>query len=105
MGDRLFFITDAVTAIDKGYYQHVFHGNRYTLPDGILSGSCMTMISTFRNAVVEAGISIEDAVNMCSSIPANLSNRNDLGKIVIGQPLCINVIGIKNLDLVKSFFN
>lgn len=105
MGDRLFFITDAVTAIDKGYYQHIFHGNRYTLPDGTLSGSCMTMISTFRNAVVEAGISVDDAVNMCSAIPANLSNRNDLAKIQIGRPLCINVIGTKKLNLVKSFFN
>jgi N-acetylglucosamine-6-phosphate deacetylase len=105
MGDRLFLITDAVSTIDKGYYQHIFKGNRYTLPDGTLSGSCMTMLSSFRNAVVEAGISIEDAVKMCSSIPANLSNRNDLGRIEIGQPLCINVIGTKNLNLVKSFFN
>jgi N-acetylglucosamine-6-phosphate deacetylase len=105
MGDRLFFITDAVTSIGTGFYQHIFQGNRYTLPDGTLSGSCMTMISTFRNAVAEAGIPIEDAVKMCSSIPANLSKRNDLGKIGIGQPLSINIIGGKNLDLVKSLFN
>ncbi len=57
MGERLFFITDAVTSIQEGYYHHVFQGNRYTLPDGTLSGSCMTMMSTFKNAVLNAGIS------------------------------------------------
>src|ERR1700730_15776141 len=38
MGRRLFFITDAVAEVNHGEYQHVFKGDRYTLPGGILSG-------------------------------------------------------------------
>ena len=72
MGERLFFITDAVTSISEGYYQHVFQGDRYTLPDGTLSGSCMTMMSTLKNAVEKAGISLEESVRMCSVYPAGL---------------------------------
>ena len=34
MGERLFFITDAVAEILHGEYQHIFKNDRYTLPDG-----------------------------------------------------------------------
>jgi N-acetylglucosamine-6-phosphate deacetylase len=104
MGERLFFITDAVTAINEGFYQHVFQGNRYTLPDGTLSGSCMTMISTFRNAVQQAGISIEESLKMCSTYPAALLKDPVLGKIQTGNPADFNIIDKKNLELVSSVF-
>ena len=45
MGDRLFYITDAVAEVKHGEYQHIFKGDRYTLPDGTLSGSALTMPS------------------------------------------------------------
>jgi N-acetylglucosamine-6-phosphate deacetylase len=105
MGDRLFFITDAVTAIDEGYYKHVFQGNRYTLPDGTLSGSCMTMMSTFKNAVLQAGISIEESIKMCSTYPAGLLKDPVLGKIQVGQYADFNIINKKSLELVSSFFH
>ena len=44
MAARLFMITDAVTATNGGDYPHVFKGDRYTMPDGTLSGSALTMI-------------------------------------------------------------
>jgi N-acetylglucosamine-6-phosphate deacetylase len=104
MGERLFFITDAVTSITEGYYPHVFQGNRYTLPDGTLSGSCMTMISTLKNAVQQAGLSLEESINMCSTYPAGLLKDPHLGKVQAGQAADFNIIDKKTLDLVASVF-
>ncbi len=105
MGERLFFITDAVTAINEGYYKHVFQGNRYTLPDGTLSGSCMTMMSTFKNAVLEVGISVEESIKMCSTYPAGLLKDPVLGKIQVGQYADFIIINKKSLELVSSSFH
>jgi N-acetylglucosamine-6-phosphate deacetylase len=105
MGQRLFFITDAVTEIREGNYQHIFQGNRYTLPDGTLSGSCMTMMSTCRNAVTESGISLEESLKMCSLYPANLLKDPWLGRIEAGQPADFNIINKKTLELVYSVFH
>jgi N-acetylglucosamine-6-phosphate deacetylase len=104
MGDRLFFITDAVTPFAEGYYQHVFQGNRYTLPNGTLSGSCMTMMSTFKNSVKQAGISIEESLKMCAANPAGLLKDPFLGIIQVGQNTDFNIIHRKTLELVSSIF-
>lgn len=104
MGDRLFFITDAVTAIREGYYAHVFQGDRYTLPDGTLSGSCMTMLSTLKNAVERAGISLEESLKMCSTYPARLIKDVSLGNIQPGHPAHFNIVHKKTLELVSSVF-
>jgi N-acetylglucosamine-6-phosphate deacetylase len=105
MGERLFFITDAVTSIEEGYYHHIFQGDRYTLPDGTLSGSCMTMMSTFKNAVQHAGISVEESLKMCSTYPAGLLKDPFLGRIQVGQHADFNIINKKNLELVFSAFH
>jgi N-acetylglucosamine-6-phosphate deacetylase len=104
MGDRLFFITDAVTAVQDGYYHHVFQGNRYTLPDGTLSGSCMTMLSTLKNSVAQAGISLDESLRMCSIYPAKLLKDPILGRIQTGHPANFNILHKKTLDLVSSVF-
>jgi N-acetylglucosamine-6-phosphate deacetylase len=104
MGDRLFFITDAVTEIREGNYKHIFQGDRYTLPDGTLSGSCMTMITTFKNAVINSGISPQEALKMCSLYPANLLKDRSLGRIESGQPAAFIILNKKTLDLVSSVF-
>ncbi len=105
MGERLFFITDAVTSISEGYYKHVYKGDRYTLPDGTLSGSCMTMMSTLKNSVEKAGISLEDSLKMCSVYPAGLLKNPFLGKIQKGQAADFNIINKNSLDLVFSMFH
>jgi N-acetylglucosamine-6-phosphate deacetylase len=105
MGERLFFITDAVTSIQEGYYHHIFQGNRYTLPDGTLSGSCMTMISTFKNAVLNAGIPLDESLKMCSTYPAGLLKDPFLGKIQVGQYADFNIINKKTFELVASVFH
>ena len=105
MGDRLFFITDAVTEIGEGNYRHVFQGNRYTLPDGTLSGSCMTMMSTVQNAVLHAGISLEESLKMCSVYPAGLLKDPSLGKLQTGRPANFNIISKKTLEIVRTVYS
>ena len=83
--ERLFFITDAVTEITEGEYNHIFKGDRYTLPDGTLSGSSLTMMQCVKNVIHHAGISLEEALRMASTYPAKLLGQKcRLGKIEEG---------------------
>jgi N-acetylglucosamine-6-phosphate deacetylase len=68
--DRLFFITDAVAEVQYGEYVHVFRDDRYTLPDGTLSGSALTMLQAVRNGVEKAGIPLPEALRMAALYPA-----------------------------------
>ncbi|HLY69541.1 MAG TPA: N-acetylglucosamine-6-phosphate deacetylase [Puia sp.] len=77
MGERLFFITDAVTDISHGEYQHVFKGDRYTLPNGTLSGSSLTMMQCVKNGVEKVGIPLPEALRMASLYPARLLHAED----------------------------
>ena len=80
LGDKLFLITDAVTTVNEGYYQHQFTGDRYVMPDGTLSGSCLTMLKAVENCVNHIGIPLAEAVNMASLYPAQLAGVNK-GKV------------------------
>jgi N-acetylglucosamine-6-phosphate deacetylase len=85
MQDRLFFITDAVTEVQYGEYMHVFKGDRYTLPDGTLSGSALTMLQAVRNGVEKAGIPLPEALRMASLYPATvIGQQNRWGVIQPG---------------------
>ena len=83
LGDKLFFITDSVTETNHGPYQHKFTGDRYVLPDGTLSGSCLTMLKCIENGVKHFGISLPESVNMATLYPAQLVKLNK-GKIDAG---------------------
>lgn len=83
LGDKLFFITDSVTETGRGPYQHHFTGDRYVLPDGTLSGSCLTMLKCAENGVNHFGIGLAESVNMASLYPAQLAKLNK-GKIAAG---------------------
>lgn len=83
--ERLFFITDAVTEILEGEYKHIFKGDRYTLPDGTLSGSSLTMMQCVQNAVQYVGISLDEGLRMASTYPARLLGESyKMGKIEKG---------------------
>jgi len=85
MKERLFFITDAVTASEVGPYPHVFKGDRYTLPDGTLSGSALTMMQCVKNGVTHCQIPLERALEMASLVPASLTQeQQSLGQIKKG---------------------
>lgn len=85
MKERLFLITDAVTATPGGAYPHVFAGDRYTMPDGTLSGSALTMMKAVKNCVEEVHIELDEALRMASLYPAQLAGiSNEMGKIEKG---------------------
>jgi N-acetylglucosamine-6-phosphate deacetylase len=72
LGERIWLITDAVSATSTGPYQHVFKNDRYTLPNGTLSGSALTMMKAVKNCVEHIGIEIEEALRMGSLYPAKV---------------------------------
>lgn len=84
MKDRLFLISDAVEQNLQGAYQHVRRADRFTLPDGTLSGSLLTMLKAVRNCVDHVGISLDEALRMASSYPAKVIKLSDKGKIKPG---------------------
>lgn len=102
--DRLFLITDAVTACSTGPYQHIAQGDKYIMPDGTLSGSSLTMLSAVQNCVKHCGIKLTDALNMATLYPAKLIGKADLmGKIDIGCQANLLVVD-KDLNLEEVIF-
>lgn len=77
LGEKLWLITDAVSATSTGPYQHVFKNDRYTLPNGTLSGSALTMMKAVKNCVEHIGIDIEEALRMGSLYPAKVLGIDD----------------------------
>jgi N-acetylglucosamine-6-phosphate deacetylase len=80
--ERLFLITDAVSETSEGTYTHVFNKDRYTLPDGTLSGSALTMMQAVKNCVQYGNIDLEEALRMASLYPAKIIGiESDYGLI------------------------
>lgn len=102
MGDRLFLITDAVTDTNVGTYTHVFRGDRYTLPDGTLSGSALTMMQAVANCVRHAGVPLEEALRMASLYPARVIGADAYGRIAPGATA--NLVVFDSQYTVKQVF-
>lgn len=101
MQERLFIITDAVTAATEGDYPHVFKGDRYTMPDGTLSGSALTMMAGVKNLVQHAGIDLEEALRMASLYPAQVVGMDKThGRIEKGYHADLVVID-EELNMVE----
>ena len=84
--ERLFLITDAVTACSTGPYQHIEKDNKYVMPNGTLSGSSLTMLTAIKNCVKYCGIGLNDAVQMATTYPAKLIGIESLtASIEIGH--------------------
>jgi N-acetylglucosamine-6-phosphate deacetylase len=84
MKERLFLITDAVEENKEGAYIHVKQKDRFTLPDGTLSGSKLTLLTAVKNCVAHAEIPLDEALRMASTYPAQVMNLSDRGKIEAG---------------------
>ncbi|MDF3077807.1 MAG: N-acetylglucosamine-6-phosphate deacetylase [Sphingobacteriaceae bacterium] len=104
LGDRLFLITDAVTSTSEGIYPHVFTGDRYTMPDGTLSGSALTMLKAVQNCTENAGIPLAEAVNMASLYPARLiKSDKQTGRIAKGFKANLTAFDSEFSMKVKTF--
>src|SRR5690606_1061137 len=51
LGDKLFLITDAVASSIKGIYQHRLNKDHFETPEGILSGSSITLLEGVKNCI------------------------------------------------------
>lgn len=103
--DRLFLITDAVTSCHIGPYQHQLLGDKFITADGTLSGSNITMVQAVQNCVNHCDISLSDALEMSTSIPASIINSGNLkGKIEIGFDADLLILS-SELNLIKVFKN
>jgi N-acetylglucosamine-6-phosphate deacetylase len=103
MGDRLFLITDAVTACNIGPYQHQLDGDKFVTPDGTLSGSNITMLNAVQNCVMHCGISLPDAINLASINPARLMGLDkQFGSLSVGSTANLLFLD-ETLSLKKVF--
>ena len=84
MRERLFLISDAVEENLKDSYRHVRQSDRFTLPDGTLSGSLLTMMKAVRNCVEHVGIPVDEALRMATAYPADVMKISDKGRILPG---------------------
>lgn len=102
--ERLFLITDAVTACSTGPYQHVQKENKYVMPDGTLSGSSLTMLEAVKNCVSHCDIDLNDALKMATRYPARLIGIEHLtGTIEAGKTADLLVLD-SNLELKEVIF-
>jgi len=104
MGDRLFCITDTVTATSTGLYQHTLVGDKYESA-GTLSGSALTQLKSIQNLVEHVGIPLSEAIRMCSVYPAKvMQNKHVEGTIAFNKKanlLCLS----EDLTILNSLFN
>lgn len=90
--ERLFLITDAVTANPNGRYNHRLDGGKYVIPDVTLpnspltlSGSALTMLKAVQNCVEKVGIPLEEALRMAALYPAKVIGLDhQMGRIEVG---------------------
>lgn len=104
LGKKLFIITDAVASSQTGIYKHQRKTDHYQTPEGILSGSAITLLEGVRNCIHHVGIDPEEAVAMASSIPAEvIGMQNSMGNIAVGRSA--NLLWLdKNFELKKVWF-
>jgi N-acetylglucosamine-6-phosphate deacetylase len=96
--DRLMLITDSIRAAGLQDGQSELGGQIVTVQDGIarlpsgtLAGSLLTMDRAVRNAV-KAGLSLENAVRLASTHPANYLGLPNKGRLEIGADADIVVL-------------
>ncbi len=96
--DRLMLITDAIRAAGLQDGQSELGGQIVTvqhgiarLPSGTLAGSVLTMDQAVKNAV-KAGLSLEQAVRLASTHPANYLGLPNKGRLEIGTDADIVVL-------------
>ncbi len=101
MNERLFLVSDAVEENSTGSYRHVKQEDRFTLPDGTLSGSTLSMLKAVENCVKYVGIPEEEALRMASAYPACVMGMADQGCIAPGYKA--NIVGFNKdfeIDMV-----
>jgi len=104
LSNKLFLITDAVASSTQGIYQHQLNKDHFETPDGILSGSSISLLTGVRNCIQHVDIDPAEAFAMASEIPARvLGIDNSHGMIAKGRKA--NLLWLdKNFELKKVWF-
>jgi N-acetylglucosamine-6-phosphate deacetylase len=101
--DRVVFITDSLRGSGKppGTYDGIIPGEPVEVTadrgirrksDGILSGSAITTMTAFRNALTVFGRSIPDACRLCALTPARLLGLERKGLLAPGMDADVIVV-------------
>ncbi len=104
MQERLYLVSDAVEVNERGAYRHVRQEDRFTLPDGTLSGAKLSMLDAVRNSITHAGIEKYEAIRMATLYPARLLKGDDRGVIAAGARSDLIVID-SEMRLMGICFN
>lgn len=105
MGDRVFFVTDAITETKNEAYTYILKDDHYVTEKGTLAGSSLTMDLAVQKAV-KMGISVEDALRKSSYIPAKvISEHHRIGKIAPGYEMDWAVLDkdLKTIEVISNF--
>ena len=95
MKQSLFAITDTVAETKKGLYLHHLEGDKY-VSKGILSGSALNMVKALQNLVHHVGVSLDEALRMCSYYPAKaIKHEKTIGLIKKGFKACFTILDEK----------
>ncbi len=92
---KLFFITDSMSLVGQQadqltlngrtiYREHSGFCSRLTLKDGTLAGSDLDMASAVRFGVTHLDLSLDEALRMASSYPADYLRLSDRGRLLPG---------------------
>jgi len=91
-GAKVVLVTDCMSAggLPEGSYalggqSVVVKDGAARLPDGVLAGSVLDMLTAVKNAVASVGVSLFDAVKMATINPAKAVGENDIGSIAPGK--------------------
>ena len=97
--DRLFLVTDAMSAagMDAGDYSLGDHRVRMgdgvpRLEDGTIAGSVLLMDEALRNVLAFTGCSLPEAVRMAATTPANLLGEDLKGRLAPGSDADVVVL-------------
>ncbi|GHB57998.1 N-acetylglucosamine-6-phosphate deacetylase [Persicitalea jodogahamensis] len=83
LGDRLFLISDATFAKYQGTrfefegFVTNYDGERFTNDEGLLAGSCITLLDAVRNCIQKVGLAPEEVFRMASAYPARQLKMED----------------------------
>src|SRR5690606_26789525 len=104
LGDKLFLITDAVASSTQGIYQHQLNNDHFETPEGILSGSAISLLKGIRNCINYVNIDPAEAFAMASEIPARVLGL-DKSHGIIAKGRKANLLWLdKNFELKKVWF-
>ncbi|GLZ77081.1 N-acetylglucosamine-6-phosphate deacetylase [Actinorhabdospora filicis] len=90
---RIVAVTDAMSATGMADGEYDLGGLRVRVAEGAarlveggsIAGSTITMIDAFRNAVLGAGLTVPEAVQITATTPARLLGLDDRGVLAVGM--------------------